>query len=173
MGGGVDRLAAVALWLFFVGVTGFFAGVWAYGGSAWLALAAASPLLYGQTLDLFGRMQPDFVACGLVLIAVASLLSLIVRPRNAALWLILVVSGFAAYQTRPATLFIVGWLPVIGWLLRALRERAASRRIMLWAATAVALVFLFFPQAFTGLFASSSEFTVDMDRTVLTIEGMT
>ena len=46
-------------------------------------------------------------------------------------------------------------------------------RIMLWAVTAIVVVFLFFPQAFTGLFAASSEFTVDMDRTVLTIEGMT
>ena len=35
------------------------------------------------------------------------------------------------------------------------------------------VVFLFFPQAFTGLLASNSEFTADMERTVLTIEGMT
>ncbi|MDP6554744.1 MAG: hypothetical protein QGG71_08760 [Pirellulaceae bacterium] len=46
-------------------------------------------------------------------------------------------------------------------------------RIMLWAVTVVAVVFLFFPQVFTGLFASSGGFTADMDRTVLTIEGMT
>ena len=47
-------------------------------------------------------------------------------------------------------------------------------RIMLWVVTAMVIVFLFFPQAFTGLLASNnSEFTADMDRTVLTIEGMT
>ncbi len=46
-------------------------------------------------------------------------------------------------------------------------------RIMLWAVTVIAVVFLFFPQVFTGLFASSGGFTADMDRTVLTIEGMT
>jgi len=46
-------------------------------------------------------------------------------------------------------------------------------RIMLWAVTAIVVVFLFFPQAITDLFASNSEFTADMDRTVFTIEGMT
>jgi mercuric ion transport protein len=46
-------------------------------------------------------------------------------------------------------------------------------RIMLWAVTAMVVVFLFFPQAFTGLLASNSEFTADMDRTVVAIEGMT
>ncbi len=46
-------------------------------------------------------------------------------------------------------------------------------RIMLWVVTAVVVIFLFFPQAFTGLLASKSEFTADMDRTVITIEGMT
>lgn len=63
-------------------------------------------------------------------------------------------------------------------------ERAATRgrprsaimtfnKLMLWAVTVVAVVFLFFPQAITGLLASSDEFTADMDRTVVAIEGMT
>jgi len=46
-------------------------------------------------------------------------------------------------------------------------------RVMLWTVAAVAIVFLFFPHAITGLYASSNDFTVDMDRTVITIEGMT
>jgi len=59
---------------------------------------------------------------------------------------------------------------------RATRPRSKMmivNRIMLWAVTAVVVVFLFFPQAFTDLLASSDEFTADMDRTVFTIEGMT
>ena len=61
---------------------------------------------------------------------------------------------------------------------RATSGRVRSRmmtfnRVMLWAVTAIAVVFLFFPQAITGLFASNSRFTVDMDRTELTIDGMT
>ena len=46
-------------------------------------------------------------------------------------------------------------------------------RIMLWAVTAIAVVFLFFPQVVTDLFESPASFTADMDRTVMHVEGMT
>ena len=46
-------------------------------------------------------------------------------------------------------------------------------KIMLWAVTAMAIVFLFFPQYVTGLFAGDTEITADMTRTVLSVEGMT
>ena len=46
-------------------------------------------------------------------------------------------------------------------------------KAMLWAVTIVAVVFLFFPQAVTDLFASHDGFTADMERTVISIEGMT
>lgn len=46
-------------------------------------------------------------------------------------------------------------------------------KIMLWAVTVMAVVFLFFPQAITGLFASSTEITADMDQTVIKVIGMT
>lgn len=49
----------------------------------------------------------------------------------------------------------------------------AANKVMLWAVTVVAVVFLFFPQAVSGLFASGDEFTADMQRTVIQIEGMT
>ena len=46
-------------------------------------------------------------------------------------------------------------------------------RIMLWAVTVIAIVFLFFPQAVTNLIASGDEITADMQQTIITIEGMT
>jgi hypothetical protein len=46
-------------------------------------------------------------------------------------------------------------------------------KIMLWAVTAMAVVFLFFPQAITGLFASGTEITADMDQSVIKVVGMT
>ena len=48
-------------------------------------------------------------------------------------------------------------------------------KVMLWAVTVVAAVFLFCPQYFnfSGLLAAEGEFTADMNRTVLTVEGMT
>jgi len=46
-------------------------------------------------------------------------------------------------------------------------------KVMLWAVTGIAVAFLFFPQAFTGFVAADDQFTADMDRTVIRIEGMT
>ena len=47
-------------------------------------------------------------------------------------------------------------------------------KVMLWAVTAMAIVFLFFPQIVTGLLApDKGTFTPDMNRVVLTVEGMT
>lgn len=46
-------------------------------------------------------------------------------------------------------------------------------KVMLWAVTAIAVVFLFFPQYVTGLFAEDTEITADMTRMVLRVEGMT
>ena len=46
-------------------------------------------------------------------------------------------------------------------------------KVMLWAVTVIAVVFLSFPQTVTNLFASNDGFTADMDRTVISIEGMT
>jgi hypothetical protein len=46
-------------------------------------------------------------------------------------------------------------------------------KIMLWTATVAVAVFMFFPQAMSNVFATTDEFTSDMDRTVMQIEGMT
>jgi hypothetical protein len=48
-----------------------------------------------------------------------------------------------------------------------------ANKVMLWTVTVVAAVFLFCPQYFSGLFAAEGEFTADMQRTVLKVEGMT
>ena len=49
----------------------------------------------------------------------------------------------------------------------------AFNKGMLWVVTALVIVFLFFPQTITNLMASNDGFTSDMDRTFVTIEGMT
>ena len=46
-------------------------------------------------------------------------------------------------------------------------------KILLWVVTAVVALFLFFPQSVTGLLAPQDEFTAGMERTVISIEGMT
>ena len=124
---GRDALIGIELRLYLLGTIALFAAVWVYTGSGWIALAAASPLLYADALGLLGRVQPDFVACAFVLFAVAALIGLVVRPRNSLLWALLAVAVFAAYQSRPATLFLILWLPVAGGLLSAFRDRTWRR----------------------------------------------
>lgn len=46
-------------------------------------------------------------------------------------------------------------------------------KIMLWGVTAMAVVFLFFPQTVMGLFTSNTEMTADMDQSVIKVIGMT
>ena len=46
-------------------------------------------------------------------------------------------------------------------------------KVMLWCVTGVAVLFLFWPQYFTRLASTDGGFTADMNRTVLTVEGMT
>ena len=48
-----------------------------------------------------------------------------------------------------------------------------ANKVMLWTVTVMAAVFLFFPQYFTDLMAAEGQFTSDMQRSVLTVEGMT
>lgn len=50
----------------------------------------------------------------------------------------------------------------------------AFNKVMLWAVTLMAVVFLFFPQAVTGLLnTGSNKITADMTRTEVKIVGMT
>ena len=46
-------------------------------------------------------------------------------------------------------------------------------KIMLWAVTAMAIVFLFFPQVITNMFAGDGEFGKDMTQIVIHVDGMT
>ncbi len=47
---GRSELPGRELWIYFFGVICFFGGVAAYTGSGWLAVAAASPLVYAEAL---------------------------------------------------------------------------------------------------------------------------
>ena len=49
----------------------------------------------------------------------------------------------------------------------------ALNKVMLWAVTAMAVVFLFFPQVVTDLFGSGGQITSEMHRVVIRIDGMT
>jgi hypothetical protein len=49
----------------------------------------------------------------------------------------------------------------------------AMNKAMLWAVTALAVAFLFFPQYFTRLIGGHEQITADMARLTVKLEGMT
>jgi hypothetical protein len=110
----VVYLAAVVL---------LFAALTSFTGAPWLALAATTPLIHSRVLDLAPLLQPDFLSSALVLAAVAFTLLLATRPRQPLLWLAIGLAVFAAYQVRPATVFLVAWIPFIAWLARSTLTR--------------------------------------------------
>ena len=128
----------------------FFFAVRSYAGSAWLAFAAALPLIYAEIFVQVGLLQPDFLSAALALIATALLLLLAVRPASPALWTALPLVVFATYQVRPATVFLIGWIPLAGWLLRWLRSGGGPARHLRWA-TLLAVVTIVPYLGFAGL----------------------
>lgn len=93
-----------------------------FGFSEITALAAASPLLYANTIYQFHSVvQTDSMACSLGLLSVACLLLTLRHPSSLKAWTALVFSLFCAYQVRPAYVFLVGLVPALGIVLGFLR----------------------------------------------------
>ncbi|MEZ5332905.1 MAG: hypothetical protein R2991_12840 [Thermoanaerobaculia bacterium] len=137
---GWGSIPSAQLIVYLVSVLLFWSGARTWWGRPWLAFAAATPLLWLDVFELAPLVQPDFLSCGLLIAVVGLLLHLLHRPRNGWLWAALAAAVFATYQVRPATVFLIGWVPLLGALLCRLRppatwREAASRATGLAAAT--------------------------------------
>ncbi|HUQ72541.1 MAG TPA: hypothetical protein VM165_23640 [Planctomycetaceae bacterium] len=62
-------------------------------------------------------LAADMLACSLAVATLSCLLLVVQQPGSGARWLGLTVLLFATYQTRPAYLFLVGLVPLLGALL--------------------------------------------------------
>ena len=82
-------------------------------------------------------------------------------------FLMVVTFGFLGFA------FFLTYRPRHGAAGKGPAKIMAMNKVMLWAVTAVALLFLFCPQYLTALVSADGGFTDDMNRTVLTVEGMT
>ncbi len=88
------------------------------GVAPWTALVVASPLLYARTVVQFGAaVLSDLPALSLAVATSGLLLTVLARPRSWPAWVGLTLALFLTYQTRPAYLFMVGLVPLLGWLL--------------------------------------------------------
>jgi hypothetical protein len=88
-------------------------------------------------------------------------------------------AGMTTFAEEYRPIFMAVTFGLLGWAFYVTYRSSVRSRVMtfnkvvLWAVTAVAVVLLFFPMAVTDFVAPGDRITADMDRTVISIEGMT
>ncbi len=137
------------------GVIVFWAGVSRFMRSAWTSMFIASSLLYSNVvLRYINCLAPDSLASSISVICIGCLLLAVDQPQRLRYIVALACSVFAAYQCRPAYLFLVPLLPLLGvalwWLLRDIRaadtraEGKQAVRFFGWLATGVVVPLIVF-----------------------------
>ena len=136
--------------LYFGSLYLFWYAVKRFSGSGWLAWAAVLPLPWAGVMTLATFVQPDFLAAAAAIVAVSCLLVLASASARGGWWIGLGVATFCAYQLRPAAVFLVVFLPLLGAVLRWLHEDRGWKQLGLWTAAICLVTFLPF-LAFSGL----------------------
>ena len=113
--------------LHIVCVAVFWMGLRTFIASPWSSMLAASSLLYSNVvLRYTGCIAPDAVASSCSIATIGLLLLAVLRPPSIWRWLALAGSIFVTYQLRPAYLFLVPLVPLLGLALHWLLKEAAS-----------------------------------------------
>jgi hypothetical protein len=103
-----------------------------YLRSRWMAFAAVLPMPYTGVWTLVRRIQPDFLAASTTILAFSFLLLLAAKPKKVALWVGLALAVFMTYQLRPAALFLIALVPLLGGFLRSCVDRPSARVLLRW-----------------------------------------
>jgi hypothetical protein len=109
-------------------VLAFYGGLRSIKFSGWLAMIISSSLLYPETIiletispyfagGLTTRLMSDSPAQSLAILTMGALLMVIGRSRNLFAWSVLTGSLFLTYQFRPAYLFLIPLVPLLGVVL--------------------------------------------------------
>ncbi|MGB5161191.1 MAG: hypothetical protein WBO69_06095 [Thermoanaerobaculia bacterium] len=146
----LNPLTELQILLYFGSLYLFWHAVKRFSGSAWLAWAAVVPLPWAGVMTLATFVQPDFLAAAAAIVAVSCLFLLAAAPARVGWWIGLGVATFCAYQLRPAAVFLVAFLPVLGAVLKWLHGDRGWKRLWRWTAVACLVTFLPF-LAFCGL----------------------
>ncbi|MDZ4686504.1 MAG: hypothetical protein SH850_15655 [Planctomycetaceae bacterium] len=93
------------------------------------ALVASGLLWSSLVFRYLPVLAPDMLACSLAVATLSGLLLVVQQPGSRGRWLGLTVLLFATYQTRPAYLFLVGLVPLLGVLLVWWRSRDARSTV--------------------------------------------
>lgn len=132
LAGDHSLVAHAQLAVFLAAAVGFGAAVQASSGSRLTALAAAVPLLFARMIPMQAtRIMSDMLAAGAAVATLALLLVVVARPASKSAWAGLGLALFYTYQVRPACLFLIVLVPLLGLVLTLLRDRGVSWRAAL------------------------------------------
>ncbi len=107
-------------------------GLEAITRTRWRSMLAASSLLYSHFFYLYGNsLAPDYVAASTAVAAVGWLLQWTDRPRVRE-GLGFTVATMLAYHLRPAYLFLVLYVPLVGWWINRCQGRPLYRTQRRW-----------------------------------------
>jgi hypothetical protein len=115
LGGSYAVLPAVHASAYFAAVAFFCWSLQTAGFSRASAGWASAVLLLSHMLfDFAAHVGPDLLALSAAIVAIAALISVVSRPRFFTVWLVLMLAVFASYQLRPAYLFLLFLVPLLG-----------------------------------------------------------
>lgn len=135
----LSRVPVVQVGLYFLSLYLFWFAVERLSGSGWFAFAATLPLPWAGVMTLANVIQPDFSAAVATIVAISCLMLLVTGPSKIVWGVGVAVGVFAAYQLRPAAVFLVAMVPLLGVGVRWLRDRGDWRGILRWSVGLAAL----------------------------------
>ncbi|MCH9649940.1 MAG: hypothetical protein K0U98_17015 [Deltaproteobacteria bacterium] len=138
----VDWVPTAHLLIYLGAVLLFWKAVAEFTDRPWLAFAGTLPLFFAPILQLVPRLQADSLAATMGCVTSACLLLLARRPRSYLLWAALGGATFLTYQIRPAYLFLLVLVPLMGVVARLCLEPLGGRDLRRWTTALVALCFV-------------------------------
>jgi hypothetical protein len=102
-----------------------------FGASPWMSMVVSAGLIYAALpfRTPVAQLLTDFCAMLLAVIAVGFLLRLVADRKAPTAWLGLAASLAAAYQLRPAYLFLVPLTPFLGLVFIIVRNKAVGEKL--------------------------------------------
>jgi len=139
---GLSLVPEVQVGLYFLSLYLFWFAVERLSGSGWFAFVATLPLPWAGVMTMANVIKPDFLAAVAAIVAISCLI-LLVTGSSRILWWAAVAGGvFSAYQLRPAAMFLVALVPVLGVALHWLRSSKDWRGILRWSVGLAATTFV-------------------------------
>jgi hypothetical protein len=122
-------LPQIQMLTFFLAQFLFYGALVRYGFSRWSAVVCASFMMYQRwMIDWTPCVLSDTLTLSMAISAISFLL-LVVEGKNSRLgWIGLVLTTFLTWFLRPAYLFMMGLIPVLGVILARMRDFTEERR---------------------------------------------